>query len=95
MGRLLKKKGRCSIFRCGKFHVKQEMRERVEGIEEYYICDKMGRGNITNVILGGWGYYSCDRRKVSEWEWVSGKSVAFATFCDRDFVTFATFFCIY
>lgn len=29
MGRLLKKKGRCSIFRCGKFHVKQEMREGV------------------------------------------------------------------
>ena len=29
MGRLLKKKGRCSIFRCGTFHVKQEMRERV------------------------------------------------------------------
>ena len=55
MGRLLKKKGRCSIFRCGKFHVKQGMREGVRGMEDYYICDKIGRGNITIVILREWG----------------------------------------
>lgn len=55
MGRLLRKKGECSIFRCGKFHVKQEIGKRVREVEEYYICDKIGKVNITIVILRGLG----------------------------------------
>lgn len=54
-GAFAEKKGECSIFCCGKFHVKQEIGKRVREVEEYYICDKIGRVNITIVILRGWG----------------------------------------